>query len=90
MKLQGVVRKWVDNSWGIAHSYSRSTDAPEKFFVHKTKLTDASATLDAGVRISFEIGPVRRKGDLPPAIDIEIVPMRPTTAQVKSSAGGAR
>jgi len=91
MRLQGVIRKWVNESWGIVHSYTRVPNgAPEKYFVHKSQLVDETATLDSGVRISFEIGEPRRKGDLRPAVRIEIVPMHSTLAPADSSAGAAR
>lgn len=90
MRLQGVIRKWTDGSWGVVHSYTRSLERPEKFFVHKSQLVDASASLDAGTRISFEIGPLRRKGDLLPAISIEVIRTQSSLPPVAGSSEGAR
>ena len=90
MRLEATIRKWVDDSWGIAHSYSRGTNAPEKFFVHKNRLVDGSQVLDAGVRISFEPGLVRRKGDLPAALEIKVVPARTPPAHTSSNDGGVQ
>jgi len=91
MRLQGVIRKCVNGTWGIVHSYTRNhSGAPEKYFVHKNQLVDATAVIDAGVRISFEVGQPPRKGDLPPAIKIEVVPTQSTPAPADSSDGAAQ
>jgi hypothetical protein len=90
MRLEGVIRKWVpEGHWGIVHSYSRGSNSPEKFFVHASKASEG-AVLDIAVRISFVAGPPRRKGDLPAALEIEVVPARTLPAPVDSSTGSAR
>jgi hypothetical protein len=90
MRLEGVIRKWVpEGHWGIAHSYTNRTNAPEKFFVHINKAS-ADAELDLGVRISFEPGEPRRKGDLPAALEIEVVPVQTPSALSDLSTGSAR
>lgn len=89
MKMTGVIRKWVvPGSWGIVNSYSNGGNAPERFFVH-IKNTQAGVQLDAGVRITFEPGPVRRKGDLPTALNIEIAPAQTFSAPAVTSTEGA-
>ena len=86
MRLQGVIRKCVDGTWGIVHSYTRNpSGAPEKFFIHRSQLLDATAVIDSGVRISFEVGQPPRKSDLPPAIKVEIVSTQSTPAPAPQS-----
>ena len=90
MRMTGIIRKWVvPGCWGIVNSYSNGGNAPERFFVH-IKNAQAEIKLDVGIRITFEAGPVRRTGDLPIALNIELAPMQPSSAQVDSSTGGAR
>ena len=90
MRLEGIIRKWVsEGHWGIVHSYTNRTNGPEKFFVHINK-APVGAVLDLGVRISFEPGQPRRKGDLPAAVKIRLCLFGPIPASVDSSNGGAK
>jgi hypothetical protein len=86
MKMTGTIRKWVvPGCWGIVNSYSNGGNAPERFFVH-IKNAQEGRQLDAGVRITFEPGPVRRKGDLPTALNIELAPTQPSSSAAAVSA----
>jgi hypothetical protein len=90
MKIQGVIRKCVNGTWGIVHSYTRNpSGAPEKYFIHKNQLIDVAAAIDAGVRVSFEVGQPPRKGDLPPAINVEVVPTQ-SSPTPSTNDGGAK
>ena len=82
-RMTGTIRKWVvPGNWGICNSYSNGGNVLEKYFVH-IKNAQPGIKLDAGIRITFEPGPVRQQGDLPTALNIELAPkqfLAPTVA----------
>jgi hypothetical protein len=91
MRITGRVSKWVGQSgWGICNSYSNGSNAPQRFFVHVSKLSDPDAQIELGSRISFEVGPPRCKNDLPAALDVQVFPAQSSSAPVDSSTGGTR
>jgi hypothetical protein len=77
----GFIRRWY-NSWGIAHETGNATpnDPPQKFFVHRNNQQDKTASLAIGVKISFTAGAPRGVGELPQALDIEVVALPAQTA----------
>jgi hypothetical protein len=75
MRIVGRITKWVgERGWGVANSYSRSANAPERFFVHISNVVNADIQLTVGTRITFEAGPPRQAGEMPVALMIELAP----------------
>jgi len=69
-----TIRKFVSQKgWGIANGPYVHGEIPKRYFVHVANC-DAWQLLGIGVRISFIEGPARHTGELPSALEIEIVP----------------
>jgi hypothetical protein len=69
----GVVRKWIESEgWGFANSYDNGDGAPERFYVHTSKLVPGSGKIQSGTLISFIVGQPRYPGECPAALQIEI------------------
>ena len=70
-----TLRRWYDNTWSIAYETSSSTATapPRKYFVHRANLRDKTAALAPSVCISFVQGEPRTAGELPQALEIEVV-----------------
>jgi cold shock CspA family protein len=80
MRVTGRISKWVPESgWGICNSYSNGSNAPQKFFVHISRLADPNSCIEQGSRISFEVGQPRGKNDLPAALNIQVFATLATT-----------
>jgi hypothetical protein len=91
MRLTGRISKWVPQyGWGIVNSYTNGTNAPQRFFVHVSKLADPSVLIEQGSRISFIPGPPRCKNDLPAALDVQVFPAQSSPAPVVGPTGSAR
>lgn len=69
-----TIRKWC-GTWGVANEMSSSgpNTAPRKYFVHQNNLRDKTRVLALGSYISFNHGEPRAAGELPQALEIEIV-----------------
>jgi hypothetical protein len=72
MKTIGTIRRWA-GSWGFCNVYKDANGAPLRFFVHRSKLVNLADVLDFDIRIAFVEGAPRRLGELPQALEIEIV-----------------
>ncbi len=76
-----TIRKWVaQKGWGIANAPYSSTEIPKRYFVHISNAPEDSQ-LRIGVRISFIEGPARHTGELPTALEVEVVPVPPPQPQ---------
>jgi hypothetical protein len=75
MRRTAVLRKWVESEgWGFANSYDDGKDgAPQRIYVHRSKLVEGSKELKSGALISFVVGPPRYPGECSAALEIEIV-----------------
>jgi len=72
-KLCGHVRKWVgEKGWGLINSYAPG-GILQKYFVHITSLVPTSATPALGCRVLFVEGPPRSDGELPVALEVEVI-----------------
>ena len=73
IKSVGVVRRWHEElNWGIINSYD-SEGSLQKYFFHKKRVLESSAIPLIGDRVSFNPAPPRSKGDLPAAVDVEVI-----------------
>jgi len=77
-RLIGTIRRAMpEKGWAICNSYGGISGNPVKYFVHISNFiqdADAGTVLACGVRISFVPGEPRSKGELPVALQVEVVP----------------
>jgi hypothetical protein len=82
-KKCGHIRKWVAGTgWGIVNSYSVG-GVLQKYFLHITAFLNTSATPSMGSRVLFVEGPARTEGELPVALEVEVI------SEVPAAEGGA-
>jgi hypothetical protein len=76
LKKKGTIRKWIEEgSWGIVNSYTNGVSAPQRYFVHASRVTSGGhPTL--GCQILFKEGSPRNPSELPTALEIEVLPAR--------------
>ena len=69
-----TLRRWY-GTWGVAHELSSSSPntPPRKYFIHQANLRDKTTALTLGMCISFVQGEPRTAGELPQAMEIEVV-----------------
>jgi hypothetical protein len=77
-RLLGTIRRAMpERGFAIANVYTGTSTQPIKYFVHISNFiqdSDAGTVLACGVRISFVPGAPRSTGELPVALQIEIIP----------------
>jgi hypothetical protein len=77
-----TIRRWY-GTYGIAHAFVSPTIPPQKYFIHNNNRKDPAAVLAIGVQISFVEAPSRNQGELPQALEINVVSV-PATTGVRS------
>lgn len=72
-QFRGKIIRWVDQShWGIANYYIHGEASPRKTFIHISKvISDEKPQM--GSRIAFNVGPARFAGELPAALNVEVI-----------------
>ncbi|MFZ0232407.1 MAG: hypothetical protein WA306_09330 [Candidatus Acidiferrales bacterium] len=75
-----TIRRWY-GTYGIAHAFVSPTTPPNKYFVHNNNRKDPSAVLAISIQISFVEGPSRNQGELPQALEIDVVSVPTRSAE---------
>jgi hypothetical protein len=74
-KKKATIRRWIaDRRFGFCNYYTSEGEL-QKYFVHYKNATtpEVGLALGLGVRILFVDGPARTEGELPTALEIEIL-----------------
>jgi cold shock CspA family protein len=72
VRKTGILRSWhPQRAFGIIKVGPESS--LERYFLHVNAIRTGTATPSVGMSVEFEPGPIRKEGDLPPALKADII-----------------